>query len=270
MRLCVAAGRVCPVAQGEVRQYLDFAAELASASGELIGGYFQRPGLAVDRKADRSVVTRADREAEALMRDMIRARFPGHGVLGEEYGEDNPGAEMKWVLDPIDGTVSFIHGCPLFGTLIGLLRCGEPIVGAIHLPALGQLCLGDGSRTTLDGREVRVRSVGRIEDATVLYTDERLVAQHRDIAGFRRLAGRAGVLRGWGDCYGYFLLAAGFADVMMDPIMMPWDLLPLVPVVRGAGAIITAWDGGDVLKGASAVAASPGLHREVIAELNGP
>lgn len=256
------------MSKGENAAYLNFAAELAAASGELIGKYFQRPGLAVERKADRSVVTRADREAEALMRDMIRARFPSHGVLGEEHGEHNPGAEWKWILDPIDGTISFVHGCPLFGTLIGLLRDGEPIVGAIHLPALGHLCLGDGARTTLDGREVRVRDIGRVEDATVLYTDERLVAQHRGDNGFRRLVGRAGVVRGWGDCYGYFLLAAGFADVMMDPIMMPWDLLPLVPVVRGSGGVITAWDGGDVLAGDSAVAAPPGIHAEVVKILN--
>ncbi|HPA16569.1 MAG TPA: inositol monophosphatase family protein [Verrucomicrobiae bacterium] len=242
--------------------------ELAEASGELIGKYFERPGLAVERKADRSVVTRADREAECLMREMIRARFPAHGILGEEYGEDNPGAEFKWILDPIDGTISFVHGCPLFGTLIGLLKGGKPIAGAIHLPALGHLCLGDGFRTTLDGREVRVRGTVRIEDATVLYTDERLIEQHKGSAGLRRLMGRAGVIRGWGDCYGYFLLAAGLADVMMDAVMMPWDVLPLVPVVRGAGGLITAWDGSDVLAGNSAVAAPPGLHGEVIQVLN--
>lgn len=268
MRLGGTAGRVWPVAQGEMRPYLDFAEELARASGELIRSYFQRPGLLVERKADRSVVTRADREAEALMRQMIRERFPGHGVLGEEHGEDNPGAEWCWVLDPIDGTISFVHGCPLFGTLIGLMHRGAPVVGAIHLPALGHLCIGDGARTTLDGREVRVRAVGSIDEATVLYTDERLVAQHANIEHFRRLVGRAAVVRGWGDCYGYFLLVAGLADVMLDPIMMPWDLLPLVPVVRGAGGVITAWDGGDVLRGASAVAAAPGIHPEVIAVLN--
>lgn len=253
----------------EIETFLKFTKELAVASGALIGRYFERPGLAVERKADRSVVTKADREAELMMREMIHSRFPGHGVLGEEFGEENPGAEFKWVLDPIDGTISFIHGCPLFGTLIGLLRQGEPIVGAIHLPALGHLCLGDGMRTTLDGRAVRARDSRRLEDATVLYTDERLIEQHKGSAGFHRLVSRAGVARGWGDCYGYFLLACGFADVMLDAVMMPWDVLPLVPVVRGAGGKITAWDGGDILGGKSAVAAVPALHDEVIALLSG-
>lgn len=259
--------RLVRVQDGDIKTYLEFTGQLARASGELIGTYFERPGLAVERKADRSVVTRADREAELLMRRMIRSRFPDHGVMGEEFGEENPDAELKWILDPIDGTISFIHGCPLFGTLIGLLRRGQPIVGAIHLPALGHLCLGDGKSATLDGREIRVRDTRCMEEATVLFTDERLIEQHKGSTGFRRLVGRAGVSRGWGDCYGYFLLASGFADVMLDAVMMPWDLLPLVPVVRGAGGVITSWDGSDVLAGNSAVAAAPALHAEVIGTL---
>lgn len=256
-------------AQADTRELLEFAAELTGVSRPIIRQYFNHPGLEVEQKNDRTVVTRADREAEAAMRKRIRARHPSHGILGEEFGEENPGAEYIWVLDPIDGTVSFVHGCPLFGTLVGLLRAGQPVVGAIDLPALGRLLLGDGRSTTLNGRPVRVRETPRIEEATVLVTDVRLVSPDWDRGCFDRLVERAGTVRGWGDCYGYALVAAGLADIMLDPVLSPWDILPLIPVIRGAGGVISDWRGEDAVRGRSGVAASPGLHREVIDVLNG-
>jgi myo-inositol-1(or 4)-monophosphatase len=246
----------------------EFLIELAEKSGDFIRPYFARPGLAVELKPDQTPVTAADRGAEELMRTLIKRRFPGHGVIGEEFGSDDPGAEFVWVLDPVDGTKSFAAACPLFGTLIALLHDGVPVLGAIHQPVLRQLVVGDGRSTTLNGRPVRVRATARIEDATLLTTDLRSPAQHQDGAAFDRLAGRSRLVRTWGDCYGYLLVATGWADIMCDPVMNPWDIQALIPVIRGAGGVITDWQGGDPVKADSIVAAAPALHAQVIAALN--
>jgi myo-inositol-1(or 4)-monophosphatase len=252
----------------DLTPYRTFLAELAVASGDFIRPYFCAPGLAVDLKADQSPVTAADRGAEELLRALIAKKFPAHGVIGEELGEDRPAAEFVWVLDPVDGTKSFISGVPLFGTLIALLHRGEPLLGAINLPALGQLMLGDGTTTLLNGRPVRVRACPRLDDATLLTSDPLNPARHQNGPAFAALASQARLVRTWGDCYGYFLLAGGWADIMCDPVMNPWDIAALVPVVRGAGGKITDWQGGDPMRGDSIVAAVPTLHPQVIAALN--
>jgi histidinol-phosphatase len=246
-----------------------FVRELADESGALIRRYFRSPGLAVDVKPDQTPVTDADRGAEELMRARIGARFPDHGIMAEELGSERLDAEWVWVLDPIDGTKSFVSGVPLFGTLIGLLHRGQPVLGAIHQPIARELLVGDGTTTTLNDRRVRVRPTARLSDAVLLASDVTTAARHQDAAGWERLVARARWLRTWGDCYGYLLVATGQADVMTDPIMNPWDLLPLVPIVRGAGGVITDWQGNDPVHGTSIVAANPMLHPEVIATLAG-
>lgn len=248
--------------------YRAFLVELAERSGEHIRPYFASPDLAVETKADLTPVTAADKGAEELMRGLIRKRFPGHGILGEEYGDENPGAEFVWVLDPIDGTKAFAAACPLFGTLIALKVRGEPVLGAIHQPVLRQLLVGDGSEALFNGRRVRVRPCARAEEATLLTSDPLNPAKYRDGAGFEELARRAKVVRTWGDCYGYLLLATGNADIMCDPIMNPWDIAALVPIVRGAGGVITDWYGGEPTRADSIVAAGRELHPQVIAALN--
>jgi myo-inositol-1(or 4)-monophosphatase len=248
--------------------YRAFLVELAEKSGDLIRPYFGSPDLAVEIKADRTPVTLADRGAEELMRDLIRRRFPEHGILGEEYGEENAGSAFTWVLDPVDGTKAFAAACPLFGTLIALVHEGEPILGAIHQPVLRQLLIGDGRETHLNGRPVRVRPCPRIEEATLLTSDPLNPARYRNGPAFEALCRRAKLVRTWGDCYGYLLLATGHADVMCDPILSPWDVAALIPVVRGAGGVITAWNGGDPASADSLVAAGPGLHPQVLAALN--
>ena len=242
-----------------------FVRELAAESGALIRRYFRSPGLAVDVKDDATPVTDADRGAEELLRKRILARFPDHGIMAEEFGTERGDAEWVWVLDPIDGTKSFVSGVPLFGTLIGLLHRGEPVLGAIHQPILNELCLGDGTTTTLNDRPVRVRTTRRLADAVVLASDTTTAARHQDAAGWERLANAARWVRTWGDCYGYLLVATGQADVMTDPIMSPWDLLPLIPVIRGAGGVISDWQGNDPVRATSSVAACPELHPQVIA-----
>ena len=253
------------VIETELRAFME---RLAAASGEVIRPWFAAADLDVELKGDRSPVTQADREAEAVMRDLIGRRYPQHGIVGEEFGTENDGAQFVWVLDPIDGTISFASGCPLFGTLIGLLHEGKPVLGAIHQPVLEQLCVGDNTSTTLNGRTVKLRPCARLDEATLLATDLGNIARHQNYERFEALRGRTRLFRTWGDCFGYLLLAGGGADVMLDPIMNPWDLLPLIPVIRGAGGVITTWTGEDAANGASCVAANETLHPQVIELLN--
>lgn len=243
-------------------------AELAAESGAFIRPLFGQRSLMVESKSDDSPVTAADRGAEELMRAMIAKRFPEHGIIGEEFGTERGDAEFVWVLDPIDGTKSFITGVPLWGTLIGLLHRGQPILGCIHQPVLNQLLIGDGNTTTINGRTARVRPCADLASATLLTSDVGNLAKYQDGAACDRLTRRVRLYRTWGDCYGYLLLATGFADVMFDPIMNPWDIAALVPVIRGAGAVITDWRGGAPYPAESTVAAVPELHAAVIAALN--
>ena len=248
--------------------YRSFITELARTSGAFIRPHYGRLDLAVETKSDASPVTQADRGAEELMRALIAEKFPAHGLIGEEFGSDRPDAEFVWVLDPIDGTKAFITGVPLWGTLIALLHRGQPVLGAIHQPVLGQLMLGDGTTTTLNGRPVRCRATTHIADATLLTSDPLNPAKYQNGPAFDALARRAKLVRTWGDCYGYFLVASGWADVCLDPIMNPWDIAALVPILRGAGGVITDWHGGPAYPAESTVAsATPALHAEVLAAL---
>jgi histidinol phosphatase-like enzyme (inositol monophosphatase family) len=246
-----------------------FMIELAELSGEFIRPYFGRADLKVELKADQSPVTAADTGAEELMRGLIRTRFPGHGIVGEEAGSENAGAEFVWVLDPIDGTKSFASAVPLFGTLIALLHGGQPVLGCIHQPILRQLLIGDNHTALMNGKPVRTRAVTRIEDATLLTSDPVLIGKRPDCRGFVSLMERARLVRTWGDCYGHLMVATGHADVIFDPVMNLWDIAALVPVIRGAGGVITDARGGPAYPATSTVSsANADLHRQVIEALN--
>lgn len=248
--------------------YRDFIPELAGASADFIRPYFNNPELVVETKSDATPVTAADRGAEAVLRQLINTKFPTHGIVGEEHGSENPDAEFVWVLDPIDGTKSFITAVPLWGTLIALLHQGQPVLGCIHQPILGQLMLGDGRTTTLNGRPVHTRRTTQLGDSTFLTSDPSNFRQRMG-AGTDALLARARLVRTWGDCYGYLLVAAGLADVMIDPIMNPWDIAALVPIIRGAGGAITDWQGDAPYPAESTVAAATAeLHAEVLAALH--
>ncbi len=243
--------------------------ELAHYSGDFIRPLFRQPSVTVETKADHSPVTIADRGAEQLMRERIAKRFPTHGIVGEEFGSEREDAEFVWVLDPVDGTKAFITGVPLWGTLIALLHQGQPVLGCIHQPVLDQLIIGDGVTTLLNGSVVRCRAAIRIEDATLLTSDPLNPAKFQNGAGYDALQRRAKLVRTWGDCYGYLLLASGWADICVDPIMNPWDIAALVPVIRGAGGVISDWSGGAAYPAESTVACGTAeLHAAVIAALN--
>ena len=187
-----------------------FTTELAQASGELILRYWRGDDLHVERKSDATPVTEADRGAEQLMRKMIAERYPEHGIIAEEFGNEREDAEFVWVLDPIDGTKSFISHVPLFGTLIALLHKGEPVLGCIHQPVLGELLIGDNQTTTLNGQAVTVRPCPDLAQAVISTTDPAQFAPGKyHVPGLDKLANAAWLTRSWGDCYGYLLLATG-------------------------------------------------------------
>jgi histidinol phosphatase-like enzyme (inositol monophosphatase family) len=244
-----------------------FIKHLASGSGRIIKSYYRTP-INVDTKEDNSPVTIADKKAEEFLRESIMKEFPDHGIIGEEFGETNPGAEYKWVLDPIDGTKSFICGTPLFGTLIALLQNGSPVLGVINFPILDELLIGDNTAAALNDEPVKVRKCPDISDAVLLTTDIKSYEAYQSRKALDNLISKVKMLRGWGDCYGYYLVATGYADIMIDPIMSVWDIMALIPVIKGAGGIITDFKGNDPARGTSIVAASSFIHSEVIEVLN--
>lgn len=251
----------------EMVEWLAFARHLAELSASVIKPYF-RSDLTIEIKADLSPVTIADMKAEEVMREAIMAAFPDHGILGEEFGHHQPDATYQWVLDPIDGTKSFISHSYLFGTLIALVKDDKPILGVINHPIFSDFLVGDGYETRLNDRLVRVRSCPRIEDAVLLNTSHWNVYNHQDGDAFAALTKRVQRYNNWGDCHGYYLVACGGADVMLDPILNPWDLMALIPIIEGAGGRITDWQGRDPIGGSGAVATSGEIHDEIIRALN--
>lgn len=248
------------------QEFHKFAKQLADTSAEVIMQYF-RTGVGIDDKADGSPVTIADKKAEETMRRMIEREFPEHGIIGEEFGNHQPDADYQWILDPIDGTKIFITGSYFFGTLIGLLKNGEPILGVINHPVTGDFLIGDNDSASVNGETARVRPCQRIEDATMLSSGLHEFTAYADLDKFLALTRRAKLYRTWGDCHAYFLVATGYADAAFDPIMAPWDMLPLIPVIRGAGGTITAWDGSDVLQSSSTIATAGTIHAEIVEAL---
>jgi histidinol-phosphatase len=254
--------------QETLRALRDFAAELAWQAGKLTLRYFQT-GLTPDLKADRSPVTVADREAERLMRQMIAARYPEHSILGEEEGETRPGASFRWILDPIDGTKTFVRGVPLYAVLVGLEREGEPVVGAVNLPALGDfLVAAKGEGCLWNGRAARVSPVAALHEALLLATDTESMARYGRAAAYRRLAAATAMQRTWGDAYGYVLVATGRAEVMLDPVMSVWDCAALEPVLTEAGGSFTDWRGRSTIHGGEAIATNGLLLDEVLRLVN--
>jgi len=240
---------------------------LSNESANIIKRYF-RTSVSVESKPDFSPVTIADKLAEEKMREIIAKEFPSHGIIGEEFGNNNSDAEYVWVIDPIDGTKSFISGALSFGTLIALLKNGRPIIGVINHPILNELLIGDNQICLLNEKKVKIRDCFLINQATLLTTDHLNIGKYQNQNKFDELTEKVKLYRNWGDCYGYYLMATGFADIMVDPIMSVWDSMSLIPIINGAGGIITDYQGNDPVVGSSIVASNKEIHSEVIKLLN--
>lgn len=210
----------------------------------LVALRYYKQDLVVEAKGDGSPVTLADRAAEQLAREWIHARFPADGILGEEFGE-TPGANnRRWLLDPIDGTQSFIRGVPLWGTCVAICEGNDVLAGAAAYPAVEEfIAAAPGEGAWHNSARCRVSETASIEAATVLVTDDRNFPSADRRVGWDMLSSRAAVSRGWGDCYGYLLVATGRADVMVDPILNPWDAPPFLPIIEEAGGVFTGWTG---------------------------
>lgn len=242
------------------REFLDFATDAAFQAGRLVLGHFQT-GVEVDRKSDLSPVTVADRNGEALLRNLIEKRFPRHAIVGEEMGEraETNDSGHRWILDPIDGTRSFVHGVPLFGVLVALEIEGDPVVGVCYLPALEEMvAAGSGEGCRWNGRRARVSVVDSLPGALVSLTEPgSLEDEHRRF--WKRLRKKAGAVRGYSDCYGHVLVATGRCEIMLDPVMNLWDCAALLPIVEEAGGSFTDWQGRRTIDGGSAISTNGAL-----------
>jgi myo-inositol-1(or 4)-monophosphatase len=237
-----------------------FVHDLASHSGEAILPFF-RGHLPADNKLGKGgfdPVTEADRAAEMVIRRMIRQTFPAHGVVGEEFGADQPDAEYVWVVDPIDGTRAFISGLPVWGTLIGLMRGGRPAFGMMHQPFTRERFFGDGEQSTYRGpdgeRRLITRACAELTDATVMTTSPRIF-EAADRKAYDRVESVARMARYGCDCYAYCMLAAGHVDLVIEAGLQPYDIVALIPIIEGAGGVITTWEGEPASKGGRIVAA---------------
>jgi histidinol-phosphatase len=254
----------------EITTRLQLALDAAREAGLITLDYFRREDLQVDRKGDDSPVTAADRQAEQLLRRRIAAAFPDDAILGEEFPDQAGGSGYRWILDPIDGTKSFVHGVPLYGTLLGVEHEGQSILGVIHIPALKETvhaARGQGAWYQFGDHEPRPAKVSsRPLSQGLFLTSE--VGNFKKIGKqhvYDRIEAVARLTRCWGDCYGYLMVATGRAEVMIDPIVAVWDLAALLPIIEEAGGTFTDWQGRGTIHSGQAIATNGIVHEEVLA-----
>ena len=238
--------------------------EYARIGGDSTLEYFKK-NFALEYKDDDSPVTNADRNAEKIIRQRINKDFPGHGIIGEEFGSENEESEVVWILDPIDGTQSFIHGIPFYTTLIGIQVEGRPEVGVIYAPALGEMvAAATGLGCTLNRREVHVRECDSLRTATFLSTEVTTFSEYGFQEPFEELLGSTRIHRTWGDAYGHMMVATGRADIMIDPVLNIWDAAALLPVIKEAGGSFTDVHGNESIDSGNAISTNPKLIKEII------
>ena len=247
-----------------------FFEELAVKSGAVILPFFRSLLSVVDKDIGRRFdpVTEADRSAEIVIRNMIKAAFPSHGILGEEFGGENLDAQYVWIIDPIDGTRSFVCGIPLWGTLIGLMKDGHPVYGVMHQPYIEELFYGDGKSAFLKSAGGRTRLFTRpcesLADAYMMTTSPHLFGE-RDMQRYRAMETSVKLTRYGADCYAYMMLASGQIDLVVESGLQAYDIMPLIPIIEGAGGIVTTWEGSSVSEGGSVIAAGdPRIHAEAL------
>jgi myo-inositol-1(or 4)-monophosphatase len=250
--------------------YLEFATETAYLAGRLTLGHFQTR-LQPDLKPDRSLVTIADREAEQVVRRRIEKRYASHAIIGEEYGAHGAdGADHRWFIDPIDGTLAFVHGVPSYAVLIGLEIEGTVQVGVAYFPALDEMvAAATGHGCWWNGRRARVSKVPHLDEALVAFTDVASFSEHGRSGEWERIKQATRSRAGWGDAYGHCLVATGRAELMLDPIMSPWDCAPFPPILREAGGFFGDWQGTRTIYGQEAMSTTGILLPEVLALMQG-
>lgn len=249
-----------------IEQYRLFAEELADAAAVAIQPYFRQP-LDIEDKGGRlfDPVTVADKAAEQAMRRLISSRYPEHGILGEEEGQAIGSSALTWVLDPIDGTRAFITGLPLWGTLIALNDGHKPVLGVMNQPFTGERYIGTPAGAWCNGTPLRTRACSTLSSATLMCTTPDMFETPARRAAFEQVAGQARLSRFGGDCYAYCMLASGHVDVIVEACLQPYDVQALMPIIEGAGGVITAWDGGTAQQGGAVVACGDArLHAQVI------
>jgi histidinol-phosphatase len=253
----------------EWRARYEVAVEAARQAARLALGYYDR-GLAVEWKHDRSPVTVADREAEALLHTTLLGRFPDDGFLGEEHGEQSGSSGFRWIIDPIDGTRSFVRGIPIWATLVGLEYKGEQIAGVCEVPVLGQTyraLRGDGAYR--GDRRLRVSDVATLDEAMMFYSSLSWFVRAGKQAEFLTLAARTQRQRGFGDFYGFVLVAQGSGELMVEHGVHAWDVAALKPIVEEAGGRLTDWDGTPTVHRTDVIASNGRLHDAARQILNG-
>ncbi len=261
----------CYLTGMKLRPYLEFAVQTAYEAGRLTLGYFGTQATRPEFKADDTPVTVADREAERLIRERIGSHYPAHAVVGEEYGVDE-GADSyhRWIVDPIDGTKSFVRGVPLYGVLIGLEIEGVCEVGAAYFPALDEMvCAATGEGCYRNGRRAHVSGVPSLAQGIASFTDAPSFEEHGCAGAFRRLLSTAGAVRGWSDAYGHALVATGRAELMLDPVMSSWDCGPFPPILREAGGYFGDWSGEETIYAGEAISTTRILLPEVLHLIEG-
>ncbi len=250
---------------------LELATAAARRAGQHTLKYFQSADLAVDNKADASPVTVADREAEQLLRREIAAAFPSDGVLGEEFGEQPGTSGYRWILDPIDGTKSFISGVPLYGTLVGVEFQQQSVVGVIFVPALDEMVWAVAGQPAWYSKGSAAPTVARVSQKTELSESLFVTSEVRTFdklqrrAAYDQLQAAARCSRTWGDCYGYLLVATGRAEVMVDPQMSVWDAAALQPIMQAAGGTFTDWQGNPTIHAGEGIATNACVLQQVLA-----
>ncbi|MEJ7617341.1 MAG: inositol monophosphatase family protein [Pyrinomonadaceae bacterium] len=254
----------------ELDQLLGFAMRLASEAGEITLRYFRRlVDSTVERKRDGSFVTTADREAEAHLRRALQAEFPDDAILGEEEGEQAGRSGRRWIIDPIDGTFSFVHGVPFYGVLIGLEAGGEPQLGVVNIPALGEMAAAAHKRGCFWSQgAARVSTVDQLKEALLLATDFGACRQRGHQQLIDELEKCVSQRRTWGDCYGHLLVATGRAEIMLDPVMNIWDCAALLPIVEEAGGTFTDWAGNRTIAGGNAMSTNRSLFDPTMSLIN--
>lgn len=237
--------------------------EVLRGAGDIVRRYFAGE-VNVSYKKDGSPVTQADLEVESFLRDSLSKLYPESSVLGEEYGETRKSGSLRWIIDPIDGTRSFVMGTPLFGTLLALEREGVPVVGAIYLPILDQLMIGSAETGTfVNGQKCHVSKIKELSQARLVLTDPTNLLNGQGSEAMAKLARSAGLVRGFGDCYGYFLVARGLADIMIDQQVQYYDVAPMLPILAGAGGSFSALNGSVDWNAGNAMGSNGLLHEQV-------